>query len=166
MGGDVTVTSEPGEGAVFTLELPMVDAGPVEAAPPASNPPPAMLVVERNPIARGMYKALLTPPFGEVAFAGSLAEAAGLLATGSITHVLADDATLRADVGLSAAVAAIAAKGVAVTLLWAPQPGEQREALAALGARQVLVKPISRAKLVEALAAHVGPAGALECRAA
>ncbi len=167
MGGDVTVTSEPGAGSVFTLDLPMVEAGPIEAAATGPGSSAAMLVVERNPISRGMYKALLSPLFGEVAFAASLPDAVRVLETGTVAQVLADDATLRADAGLEAAVAAIAAKGAALTILWAPQPGEQRETLTALGAHQVISKPISRAKLMEALATHDdGAPGALECRAA
>ncbi len=171
MGGDVTVTSGPGTGmqtgTVFTLDLPMVEAPLVDEASPGAAPWTAMLVVERNPIARGMYRALLTPTFGDVAFAASTAEAVRLLEAGPVGHVLADDATLRADGGLEAAVAALAAKGSVLTVLWTPQPGEQGEALAALGAQQVLAKPIARAHLLEELAVfgHETP-GMLERQAA
>ena len=171
MGGDVTVTSRPqmgmGSGSVFTLELPMVESQLVDEASPGAAPWTAMLVVERNPIARGMYKALLTPTFGDVAFAASMAEAVCRLEVGPVGHVLADDVALRADGGLEAAVAALAAKRVPLTVLWTPQPGEQRETLAALGAQQVLTKPIARASLLEELAAlGRGTPGALEREAA
>ncbi|WP_339347442.1 ATP-binding protein [uncultured Sphingomonas sp.] len=64
MGGDVTVESHPGQGARFTLDLPLV----VAAAPDVPTRPPALLVVERSPITRAMYGALFRH-LGEVTFA-------------------------------------------------------------------------------------------------
>ncbi|RZL98845.1 MAG: hypothetical protein EOP68_24890, partial [Sphingomonas sp.] len=72
MGGGIRVDSVEGEGATFTLTLPLVEAvaAPVVRAPDAAS---SVLVVERSPIARAMWRSLLVPQ--PLVFAGTAAEA-------------------------------------------------------------------------------------------
>ncbi|MFX8373829.1 ATP-binding protein, partial [Acinetobacter baumannii] len=64
MGGDVLVTSAPGEGSTFTIDLPLVLAEQPAAAVAPGDDAPALLVIDRNPITRSMLKALLAPRAG------------------------------------------------------------------------------------------------------
>ncbi|MBC8105351.1 MAG: histidine kinase, partial [Anaerolineae bacterium] len=79
MDGDVTVESVLGQGATFTLDLPLVraDASPAMSVAGGAG----VLVVDRNPITRAMLKALLEPRGGAVSFADSAADALARIAT-------------------------------------------------------------------------------------
>ena len=169
MGGDVTVSSEPGSGSVFLLDLPLVDASPV--IPETVERVATLLVIERNPIARGMFKALLTPRFGDIAFAGSVAEAVALMEAGGVAWVLADDATLQAEGPLDRQVAVIAAVAKPLhapfALLRLAADGEDGQQFIGLGVQQILGKPIARTTLVQQLFSNMDqPVNRLECRAA
>jgi signal transduction histidine kinase len=154
MGGDVTVASREGEGSTFTLMLPLRVVAVVEepCAALADAPGGALLVVERNPIARGMWRGLLTAPAGALVFAGSVEEAVALLRCGGVTAVLADDATIRHEPAVATAVtrlaAAAVAAGVPMTLLWA---GDDAPVEATGGGTRLLAKPLSGAALIAAL---------------
>lgn len=168
MGGDVTVSSTPGSGSVFLLDLPLIEAVPVASAVAVRHA--ALLVVERNPISRSMYKALLIPRFGEIAFAGSAAEAISMLDAGGVAWVLADEASLRVEDPLDDALAALAAAasrhGAPFALLW-PASDEDDRRLLGLGVAQVLRKPIARTTLVRELFSNMDQSeNDLESRAA
>jgi CheY-like chemotaxis protein len=150
MGGDVTVTSVEGQGATFMLELPYE---PVEPAEAGAVPGEGVLVVDRNPITRAMFKALLSPAGGPVSFAGTMAEAAEATATRKPAIVLIDDATMRTAEDHLALVRRIAddAPDAKLALLGpALSAGEERE-LQAAGVVQFIAKPIGKEALVEAL---------------
>nr|MDQ2878937.1 ATP-binding protein [Pseudomonadota bacterium] len=124
MGGDVTLASEDGHGATFTLALPLVrcDAPDSSMAGDADGGS-ALLIVDLNPISRAMLKAVLAQRAGTVLFASGAKEAVTLIEAGGIATVLIDDATIRAaedaDTAISAIVESSRAGGAVTGLLWA-----------------------------------------------
>ena len=167
MGGDVTVTSAEGEGATFTLDLPYLPVEDEQSAEPAARAA-GVLVIDRNPITRAMFKALLAPVGGPIWFAGSAAEAQELLAAQRPAQVLIDDAALRADgdaVGAAGDVAA-AAKGARIALLGPALDSAEQGELAAAGITQFIAKPIGKEALVQALFSDKASVSALVSEAA
>ena len=114
MGGDVTVDSEMGRGARFTLTLPLVE----EAAAADAPERPLLLVVDRNPIRRAMWTKLASP-YARVVFAGSPDEAAARLGEGDVAQLLIDDSAVR-DEGTApiARIRAAMPRPLPVALLW------------------------------------------------
>jgi signal transduction histidine kinase/CheY-like chemotaxis protein len=153
MGGDVTVASAEGEGATFTLELPYHPAELVEAGDTRATGD-GVLVIDRNPITRAMFKALLEPRGGTVIFAAGASEAEQILAERQPAMVLIDHATLH---GGSEDVIAGIQKIVAVAphariaLLGPSLPAEDQAAFAASGVAQFITKPIAKDNLVNVL---------------
>ncbi len=153
MGGDVTVDSAVGRGSVFTVTLPLVTVAE-DAGHAADVRAPALLVLERNPIARSLLRTLLQPHAERIVFAGDVAEAVAALADPSIAQVLLDDATVRAAGDSQAALRAItgaAGAGVSVTLLSPAVDDAERQALLATGIDCILTKPVSGPSLVATL---------------
>lgn len=166
MGGDVTVESVEGQGAVFTLDLPYE---PVENPQAAVAPSGAgVLVVDRNPIARAMFKALLEPVGGPVSFAGTMAEAQALAAASLPAIVLVDDPTLRLADDPASAIAMLvaAARGARVALLGPPTDAAERARLSAAGLSCFIAKPVGKEALVQALFSDEPNAAGLVSRAA
>ncbi len=162
MGGDVSVTSAVGQGTTFTLSLPLVRVTSEGIKHKGSGPEedregPVTLVLDRNPIARSMFKTLLTPRCGPVVCVASIDAAVTLLAAGKVSRMLIDDATIRADgahhVALAHIVAAAGPGGVATTLLWPVAAQDERDELLATGITRVVAKPVSGGALVEAMLA-------------
>ena len=167
MGGDVTVTSAEGEGATFTLDLPYLPVEDEQSAEPAAQAA-GVLVIDRNPITRAMFKALLAPVGGPIWFAGSAAEAQELLAAQRPARVLIDDGALRADgdaVGAAGGVAA-AARGARIALLGPALDSAEQGELAAAGITQFIAKPIGKEALVQALFSDKASVSALVSEAA
>ena len=156
MGGDVLVASVEGQGTTFTLVLPFVRAAPVApVVVPVAIGTAVTLVVDRNPITRSMFKTLLAPRAGTIAFAGSADAAVERLAEGPIAHVLIDDATVRfgedplADLRIIAQAARSA--GAETSLLWPVSAAREQDELLATGVTRVIAKPVSGAALVRAI---------------
>lgn len=155
MGGEVTVTSTPGQGSCFAVTLPLVLAVAADAEAGQAQVGPCLLIVDRNPISRSMLRALLAPRAGEVVFAASADEAVRLIADCAPRDVLIDDVTARAETDINAALTLIAAtalvKGARVSLLWPIAEEAETRRLAATGISQIITKPISGGDLIEAL---------------
>ena len=148
MQGDVTVDSAEGQGAIFTLSLPLIHAtAPAVASAEQQAETSALLIVDRNPITRAMLRTMLEPRAGVVLFASSVDEAVERIAAGGIALALADEGTVKAaddvDAALAALVQAAAEAGTATALLWAGLDDAQREKLAATGIATVIAKPIA-----------------------
>ncbi len=155
MGGEVTVKSVVGQGATFTLVLPVVRADKAEAEAVDTDAQPVTLVVDRNPITRSMFRTLIAPHGGEVAFAASVQDAVDRLVDGNVTRVLIDDATVRVEgaalLGLSRIAEAAYASGAETTLLWPISADAERDELLQTGITRVVAKPVSGSALVAAM---------------
>ena len=165
MGGDVTVASKLGGGATFTLDLPYES---VEEQPRARGQGGGVLVIDRSPITRAMFKALLSPVGGAVVFAATAADALEALATAPAATLLIDDATMRGwDDHLSAIASLAAASPVGTIALLGPalDPVE-RASLAKAGITRFVAKPIGKEALVKALFTTDSDAAALVPEAA
>ncbi|MCC2976311.1 histidine kinase [Sphingomonas sp. PL-96] len=156
LGGEIHVTSAEGEGATFTVDLPLVEV----AAPAASGTPQGgatgMLVVDRNPIVRGMMKTLFQPHVPDLRFAATVDEALVELAGGGIARVVVDEAALSPEPSDTAGrvaplVAAARASGAATVVLWPELDEHTRASLLAAGIDEVIAKPVSGANLLKAL---------------
>lgn len=176
LDGDVSVASVEGEGTTFTIDLPLIEAAAPDAAAAAGGAGESVVVLDRNPIARGMLRTLLEPHFAAVQFAGTPDEALGLLPDGPVL-LLAEEATLKAAAeDAVAALASLAAaardKGARIAVLWTRPDEAMQAALAEAGAGIVVAKPVAGAALVEALIAGreeicgTSPARALVSQAA
>ncbi len=157
MGGDIGVTSVVGEGACFTVTLPLRLAEPADAADTTSTSPAgtraAMLVIERNPIRRATWRTLLEPRAGRIVFTDTVAEGLATLNMQTVSAMLIDDAAVAlGDDGLDdVVVLAERARqaGCPVTLLWTPGR-DGRDRLAAAVTR-VVDKPVSGKALLATL---------------
>jgi CheY-like chemotaxis protein/anti-sigma regulatory factor (Ser/Thr protein kinase) len=156
MGGDILIDSRDGEGATFTLDMPLVRlAPPAEPAPcsPDSDTPCGLLIVDRNPITRNMLKTVLESRAGTVRFAGSVDEAIAQIGDGNLSHVLIDEATIKAAGDVPAVLRRLRQKDEALHLaqLWTAPDAACRAALAQAGVDQVIAKPLAGAALAQAL---------------
>jgi signal transduction histidine kinase/CheY-like chemotaxis protein len=156
LGGDIHVASVEGEGATFTVDLPLVEAPAPATAKESGESAAGMLVLDRNPIVRGMMKTLFAPHVPDLRFAGTPGDALAELAAGGIVRVLIDEAALEAadgDPGTRVApmVDAAQAAGAVTAILWPDLDEPTRKALLQAGIDQVIAKPVSGARLVKAL---------------
>lgn len=154
MTGDVTVTSREGQGATFTLSLPLVHAEAIALGDLGADQGTgaATLIIDRNPIMRSMFRTLVTPHCDIVLTAASIDEAVTLLTRTAVGNIVIDDATLRAggDPGPALEQLTRAAGDAATTLLW-PADRLDDPALLTTAITRIVAKPVSGADLVEAI---------------
>jgi signal transduction histidine kinase len=153
MGGDVSVESRVGEGSVFTVTLPLATPTPADAAAMLEVEAPALLIVERNPIARSLLRTLLAPHAERILFANGTEQALAALRDEPVSRVLADGATLAGEGDALAALASIvvAKGGATVCALWQPSDESDTAALLATGVDCMLAKPVTGPLLVTTL---------------
>lgn len=161
LDGEVSVASVEGEGTTFTVDLPLrqidAPASAVEVPPVAE----AIVVLDRNPIARGMLRTLLAPRFASVDFAATPDEAIERAASLGQALILADEATLKAAgedpfAALAALVTRAGAASSRVAVLWAKPDTATLEVLRGSKVDRVLAKPIAGPALIAALTEVAG----------
>jgi CheY-like chemotaxis protein/anti-sigma regulatory factor (Ser/Thr protein kinase) len=154
MGGDVTVASALGEGATFTVTLPLVEAALVAAEPVRGEPPAvtgeALLVLDRNPITRSMWRSLLGRHAARLVFAGSVGEAIATIGDTPVGRILIDDATIVTEADPDEALVRLAdaatAAGATTLLLW-----PAARSVPAAPVTRLVRKPVTGPALVAAL---------------
>ena len=152
LGGEISVDSIEGQGTAFTVDLPLVVADvPVEPVSGVARSGAAMVILDRNPIARSMLRTLLEPRLASLRFAASAEEAHALIAESPATHLLVDEATLKTSEGdpmetMAQLVAAIVPGNSAV--LWTKPDAGIRAQLVAAGIDNIVEKPVSGAALI------------------
>jgi signal transduction histidine kinase len=155
LGGDIAVDSVEGQGTRFTVDLPLVLAeAPAEAAGDSAAKGTALVILDRNPIARSMLRTLLEPRFAALRFAATADEAHAQIVEAAATHLLVDEATLKAGDGeametLAKLAAAMGPGNSAV--LWLKPDDRIRSELRATGIGSIVEKPVSGAALVAAI---------------
>jgi two-component system, sensor histidine kinase len=167
MGGELTASSVPGQGAAFTLTLTLAQAdAPTEFAAPAEAelPPLKVLVVDDHEINRRAMSLILSPLGVEMSEASSGFEALAVLEKTHFDVVLMDclmpgmdgrqtTRELRADRGPNRSTPVIAVTG--------STEAAEIEACRAAGMNGHVAKPIDPIQLIEAIMRAIDDADAL-----
>lgn len=160
LGGTITVTSQVGAGSVFTLCLPL-RAAPSDTAPTGQSKTGAgtladarLLIVEANPLAQSVMRALLQSRVAGLELTSSETRAQEALQTSAPDLILAEIGALGPEPAsqLTALRELVtAARGAPVAALCASPAPEMIAALLDAGAAEVLSKPINGPNLLTRL---------------
>jgi len=156
LGGTIGVESEEGAGSRFIVTLPLVLAEAPDVTDTGEADCGTLLILERNPIARGMLRKLLEGHGMHLRFAGSAGEMLAQIAARPPAQVLLDAGSLADDEGqlfetieeISHAAHRI---GVSITLLWKVPNASARARMMEAGIDDIIDKPIAGPALVRRL---------------
>lgn len=158
LGGDIRLSSQLGKGSSFTVMLPLIRCAAPEGVMVAADGKAddrGLIVVDRNPIARGMLKTLFEPHTNSLRFAGDVDEAAAMITAGGAACVLIDAATLALAGDPIPQITQITqltrAANMCTAVLWVRPTAEDVAAIDAAGADRCIAKPIGGAALVKAV---------------
>ncbi|WP_313535361.1 ATP-binding protein [Sphingomonas sp.] len=153
LGGAILVSSTPGEGSTFTLDLPLLRAEPPAALPSAAEAGSGVLILERNPIMRAMLRTLFEAAVDRVRFVKDADEAVQLLELEQFDALVIDEAALATptrDLVEQIAILCRIQPNLCTTLLWSCEDTAQRSQFLDAGLTQVIEKPIAGTELVTA----------------
>lgn len=152
LGGTIGVESTQGKGTQFIVTLPLIPAkAPVQKEAAPASP---VLLVDRNPIARSMMRALLQPHGIPLECVASVEDALTALQSGQVATLVVDQAVLTAQASGALPMVeklAAAAKGRRIVVLRSKLDHDAPEDLLRAGVDQVLEKPIAAEALVTAI---------------
>ncbi len=155
MGGSIAVSSDPGKGTTFSVELPFKRADGDAASEAAPTGPMRILLAEDNPINRRLMAGLLTREGHQVIAVEDGRKALGAIATQPFDLVLMDMQMPELD-GLSATRAIRAldppASNTPILAISADSQPERRRVYFDAGIDSFLAKPIVSGQLLEMIA--------------
>ncbi len=136
MGGEITVESSPGQGSVFSIDLPLHAAAPLIEPAPEPLPPeprPVVLLLEIHPLNRLRLTEQITAQLGPVLAPASPEDLPSLLASSPLspTALVLDAALL--DSSLARALLLPVLKPLRLPVLWLHPPGRPPARPAELG---------------------------------
>ena len=155
LGGDIGVDSLEGEGATFTLDIPLR----LSAAPEGLDhnlEGGVLLIFDRNPINRSMLRTLLEPRASHVRFAATAEDAVRALQAGGVSHLLIDDGSVRGGDAdpialIGKVTSAAASAGVRSAILWKAPSDEDHSRLRQTALDIVIAKPVAGGAIANAL---------------
>ncbi|MGN8000742.1 ATP-binding response regulator [Sphingomonas sp. 22176] len=153
LGGQILVTSTPGVGSTFTIDLPLTRAEAPAAPLASADAGTGVLILERNPITRAMLRTLFEAEVDRVRFAKDGDEALQLLELEQFDALVIDEAALATPTqDLVDAIATLcrAQPNLCTTLLASGKNAEQRSQFLDAGLTQVIEKPVAGSELVAA----------------
>ncbi|WP_375428079.1 ATP-binding protein [uncultured Sphingomonas sp.] len=167
LGGDIAVSSVMGQGTTFEALLPLVraevePASTVELEHDRTLADARMLILDRNPLNQGVMRVLLGAEAEGVVVADTAADVLAALARpGAPTHIVIDAGSIAAEgVDLVSVLRdltnAARTAGAHCSLLLAPAAGLAIAEAMAVGAEQLIVKPIGAGDLMAALKSLYG----------
>lgn len=153
MGGTLQVESELGVGSRFIVRLPLTEIVVADGGTATALQDATVLLVESNPLARGVLKAALSAQVSNLGIVGTLGEARQFIAGRACDLVLVEGKTLSEPQRAAAEVLADfarEARAARIAVLWAGE-AEEAVSLRAVGADLVVQKPIAAGELAERL---------------